>query len=301
MDDKLKKARDAERLAAKLRTIDDAERIAAKLRRVRVADIVERIEVCTVPFHNNNGCVSTLYKLQLKLYPQGLYPRQSELTVEECHETLRTVFIDAMDLAISKHLDLLHKINEIQAVKSNDMESQRSDGVEESENGPTDEDNGVSDGENEDDLGADAEKWKRQEIDEMEYDDDAEKEEGFDMDSESEEDTKSKPESEGHQAKLDEELEESEEGHVLDSSNKGENLKAKQATARLEDEMNEAEDEKAQVTIKLKKNIKWTIHYESTGLNFEVHYALQEQPHILLAQVLLYIQYNLHFAPHIVT
>uniref|UniRef100_A0A0E0HTF2 DNA-directed RNA polymerase subunit n=1 Tax=Oryza nivara TaxID=4536 RepID=A0A0E0HTF2_ORYNI len=285
MDDKLKKARDAERLAAKLRTIDDAERIAAKLRRVRVADIVERIEVCTVPFHNNNGCVSTLYKLQLKLYPQGLYPRQSELTVEECHETLRTVFIDAMDLAISKHLDLLHKINEIQAVKSNDMESQRSDGVEESENGPTDEDNGVSDGENEDDLGADAEKWKRQEIDEMEYDDDAEKEEGFDMDSESEEDTKSKPESEGHQAKLDEELEESEEGHVLDSSNKGENLKAKQATARLEDEMNEAEDEKAQVTIKFKKNIKWTIHYESTGLNFEVHYALQEQPHILLAQI----------------
>ncbi|KAF2927534.1 DNA-directed RNA polymerase I subunit 1 [Oryza sativa Japonica Group] len=285
MDDKLKKARDAERLAAKLRTIDDAERIAAKLRRVRVADIVERIEVCTVPFHNNNGCVSTLYKLQLKLYPQGLYPRQSELTVEECHETLRTVFIDAMDLAISKHLDLLHKINEIQAVKSNDMESQRSDGVEESENGPTDEDNGVSDGENEDDLGADAEKWKRQEIDEMEYDDDAEKEEGFDMDSESEEDTKSKPESEDHQAKLDEELEESEEGHVLDSSNKGENLKAKQATARLEDEMNEAEDEKAQVTIKFKKNIKWTIHYESTGLNFEVHYALQEQPHILLAQI----------------
>uniref|UniRef100_A0A0D3GIM6 DNA-directed RNA polymerase subunit n=1 Tax=Oryza barthii TaxID=65489 RepID=A0A0D3GIM6_9ORYZ len=285
MDDKLKKARDAERLAAKLRTIDDAERIAAKLRRVRVADIVERIEVCTVPFHNNNGCVSTLYKLQLKLYPQGLYPRQSELTVEECHETLRTVFIDAMDLAISKHLDLLHKINEIQAVKSNDMESQRSDGVEESENGPTDEDNGVSDGENEDDLGADAEKWKRQEIDEMEYDDDAEKEEGFDMDSESEEDTKSKPESEDHQAKLDEELEESEEGHVLDSSNKGENSKAKQATARLEDEMNEAEDEKAQVTIKFKKNIKWTIHYESTGLNFEVHYALQEQPHILLAQI----------------
>ncbi|EEE66009.1 hypothetical protein OsJ_21960 [Oryza sativa Japonica Group] len=49
--------------------------------------------------------------------------------------------------------------------------------------------------------------------------------------------------------------------------------------------MNEAEDEKAQVTIKFKKNIKWTIHYESTGLNFEVHYALQEQPHILLAQI----------------
>uniref|UniRef100_A0A0E0LDG9 DNA-directed RNA polymerase subunit n=1 Tax=Oryza punctata TaxID=4537 RepID=A0A0E0LDG9_ORYPU len=285
MDDELKKVRDAERLAAKLRTVHDAERIAAKLRRVRVADIVERIEVCTVPFHNNNGCVSTLYKLQLKLYPQGLYPCQSELTVEECHETLRTVFIDAMDLAISKHLDLLHKINDIQAVRSNDMESQESEGVEESEYGPTDEDNGVSDGENEDDLGADAEKWKRQEIDEMEYDDDAEKEEGFNMDSESEEDTKSKPESEDHQAKLDEESEESEEGHVLDSSNKGENSKAKQATTRLQDELKEAEDEKAQVTIKFKKNIKWTIHYESTGLNFEVHYALQEQPHILLAQI----------------
>nr|ACN85301.1 putative RNA polymerase A(I) large subunit [Oryza coarctata] len=264
---------------------NDAERIAAKLRRVHVADVLERIEVCTVPFHNNNGCVSTLYKLQMKLYPKELYPPQLELTVDECQETLRTVFIDAMDLAISKHLDLLHKINDIQAVKSNDMESQLSDGVEESENGPTDEDNGVSDGENEDDLGADAEKWKQQERDEMEYDDDAEKEEGLDMDSESEEDAKFKPESEDDRAELGKELEETEEGHVLDSSNKGKNSKAKHATARLQDEMNEAEDEKEQMTIKFKKNIKWTIHYESTGLNFEVHYALQEQPHILLAQI----------------
>uniref|UniRef100_A0A0D9WS33 DNA-directed RNA polymerase subunit n=1 Tax=Leersia perrieri TaxID=77586 RepID=A0A0D9WS33_9ORYZ len=272
------------RLKELLMTADDAEQIVAKLRRVRVADVLERIEVCTIPFHNNNGRVSTLYKLQMKLYPKNLYPEKSELTVNECQETLRTVFIDAMDLAISKHLDLLHKINDIQAVKSDNMESQLSDGGKESENGPTDEDNDVSDCENEDDLGADAEKWKQQERDEMEYDDDAEKEEGLDIDSESEEDTKCKPKSEYDRAEFGEELEESEEGHVIDSSTKGKTSKARQETARLQDEMKEAEDEKAQVAIKLKKNIKWTIHYESNGLNFEVHYALQEQPHILLAQ-----------------
>ncbi|KAG8075298.1 hypothetical protein GUJ93_ZPchr0006g45952 [Zizania palustris] len=263
------------------RTRDDAEKMAAKLRRVRVADVVERIEVCTVPFHNNNGRISTHYKLQMKLYPQERYPPQSELTVDECQETLRTVFMDAMDLAISKHLDLLHKINDIHAVKSKDMESQLFDGVDDSESGHTNkEDNGMGDGdgdgddENEDDLGADAEKRKHQEIDEMEYDDD----DDANMDSDSEEDTKD------DRAKLGEVLEESEEGHILeDSSNTGKNLEAKQATT-LQNEMNESDDEKAQ-SVKFKKNIKWTIHYESTGLHFEVHYALQGQPHILLAQI----------------
>ncbi|KAL5201461.1 hypothetical protein ABZP36_035815 [Zizania latifolia] len=214
----------------------------------------------------------------------GCYPPHSELTIDECQETLRTVFINAMDLAISKHVDLLQKINDIHAVKSKDMESQLFDRVEDSESWRTNEENnsmsdGDADGENEDDLGADAEKRKHQEIDEIEYDDD-----DADMDSDSEEDTKD------YRAKLGEVLEESEEGHVLeDSSNMGKNLKAKQATTTLQDEMNESDDEKVQ-TVKFKKNIKWTIHYESTvvkpekkgspmvlqtaGVNFEVFWNL---------------------------
>jgi len=145
---------------------EDAERVAAKFRRVCVAHIVEKIEVCTVPFYNSNGHVSTLYKLQMKLCPQDQYPL-ADLTVDECQTTLRTVFVYAMENAINKHLHLLRKINKIRAVKVEDTEGSLSDG-EESESGHADgEDTGMSDGDdendNEDDLGTDAEKRKRQE------------------------------------------------------------------------------------------------------------------------------------------
>ncbi|GJN38816.1 hypothetical protein PR202_gb27892 [Eleusine coracana subsp. coracana] len=146
-----------EKINARRRSL--AQDVAAKLGRVCVIDIVERIEVCTVPFYNDNGHVSTLYKLKMKLYPKEKYPSQSGLTVEECEKTLR-VFVIAMDHAIEKHLDLLHKINEIRAVKVNDTDGSLSDGVEESESRPADgEGSGMSDAENDnsDDMGADAE------------------------------------------------------------------------------------------------------------------------------------------------
>uniref|UniRef100_A0A0A9CSU0 NRPA1 n=1 Tax=Arundo donax TaxID=35708 RepID=A0A0A9CSU0_ARUDO len=216
---------DAERMTTKLddaelaAKLDDAERVAAKLRRVCVADVVERIEVCRVPFYNNNGHVSTLYKLLMKLYPRERYPPHSDLTVDECQTTLRTVFVDAMEHAIGKHLDLLYKMNQIRAVKVKDTDDSLSDGVNESESRPADgEDTGLSDDENDndDDLGTDAEKRKRQEKDEMEYDDDTESEEG--MDSESEEETKVKPQSKDDPVESCEDPQEAEEGHKISKS-----------------------------------------------------------------------------------
>jgi hypothetical protein len=167
-----------ETINAKRRAL--AQKVSAKLGRVRVVDIVERIDVCTVPFYNNNGHVSTLYKLWLKLYPESKYPAQSGLTGKECKATLETVFVEAMEHAIEKHLDLLHKINEIRAVKANETDDTLLDGVEESENRLADgEGTGMSDDDddNADDTGADAEKRKLQEKDEIEYDDDLEKRE----------------------------------------------------------------------------------------------------------------------------
>nr|CAB3468405.1 unnamed protein product [Digitaria exilis] len=285
------------------RTWEDAVRLAAKLRRVRVADVVEKIEVCTVPFYNSNGHVSTLYKLQMKLYSKKRYPSQSDLTVDECQEALRTVFVDAMENALEKHLDLLHKINEIRAVKVNDAEGSLSDGGEESESRHADrEDTGTSDGDDDenddDDLGADAEKRKRQENDEMEYDDDTENEEG--MDSESEEETKVKHQSEDP-AESGDDLQEADDGYNTSksemtsvdntsySAKKGKSSKDRHKTAKLQEKTqtdSKSEERKHnETTRKRRKKLKRTVQVESNDLDFEIHYAFQGEPHILLAQI----------------
>lgn len=276
---------------------DQAEQLAAKLRRVRVADIVEKIEVCTVPFYNSSGHVSTLYKLQLKLCPQ----EQPHLTLDECQAALRTIFVDAMEHAISKHLDLLHKINKIRAVKVEDTEgSSLSDGGEQSESRHADgEDTGMSDGDdendNDDDLGTDAEKRKRQEKDEMEYDDDTENEEG--MDSESEEETEVKHQSKEDPAESGDDLQEADKEHtgsksVEDTSysaKKGKNSKDEHATAKLqENDRTEGrldELKQDEINQKSRKKLKRTVHVESKDLDFEIHYVFHDEPHILLAQV----------------
>lgn len=284
-----------ERINAKRRA--HAQKVAAKLGRVRVIDIVERIEVCTVPFYNHNGHVTTLYKLKMKLYPKEKYPPQSGLTVDECEETLKTVFVIAMDHAIEKHLDLLHRINEIRAVKVNDTDGYLSDGVEESESRPADgEGTGMSDNDdendNDDDMGADAEKRKLQEKDDIEYEDDADKEEG--MDSELEEDTK--VESEDDAAESGEDSREAEEGHnilksemasvddVSYSDKKERKSKDKHKNAKLKEKSDEQkkEEEEAQ---KIMKKLKRTIEIYVTDSNCEIHYVLQNEPHILLSQV----------------
>ncbi|CAL4947601.1 unnamed protein product [Urochloa decumbens] len=281
------------------KTRADAERVAAKFRKVCVAHIVEKIEVCRVPFYNSNGHVSTLYKLQMKLYPQELYP-QSDLTVDECQETLRTVFVDAMEHAIEKHLDLLHKINEIRAVKVQDAEGSLSDGGDESESNADGEHTGMSDGDdendNDDDLGTDAEKRKRQEKDEMEYDDDTDNEEG--INSESEEETKIKHQSQEDTAVSDDDLQETEEEHktskssttsadnVSYSSKKGANSKDRHTAAKVKIQTERKSDEtQDQITHKRRKKQKRTVHVECKDLDFEIHYAFHDEPHILLAQI----------------
>ncbi|WVZ79416.1 hypothetical protein U9M48_026996 [Paspalum notatum var. saurae] len=282
-------------------TREKADLLAAKFRRVRVVDIVEKIEVCTVPFYNSNGHVSTLYKLQMTLYPQDLYPPNSDLTVDECQATMRTVFVDAMEHAIEKHLSLLHKINEIRAAKVKDTDASLSDGGEESESRHADgEDIGMSDGDDEnddDDLGADAEKRKRQEKDEMEYDDDdTENEE--EMGCESDEETEVKRQREGDPAESGDDSQEADEelktskaemtagDNVSYSAKKVKNLKDKhKVQEKNQSEGRSYEQKQDQITQKRRKKLQKTVHVESNGLSFEIHYALHDEPHILLAQI----------------
>ncbi|GJM97984.1 hypothetical protein PR202_ga14955 [Eleusine coracana subsp. coracana] len=271
-----------EKINARRRSL--AQDVAAKLGRVCVIDIVERIEVCTVPFYNDNGHVSTLYKLKMKLYPKEKYPSQSGLTVKECEKTLR-VFVIAMDHAIEKHLDLLHKINEIRAVKVNDTDGSLSDGVEESESRPADgEGSGMSDAENDnsDDMGADAEKRKLQEKDDIEYEDDADREEG--MDSESEEDTEAKLESDDEAAESGERSDEAEDGHNILKSEVASVAKNKHDGAKLQEEESDEQKQKKE-DLKLLKKLKRTVEFDVKSSMCEINYALHDEPHILLAQI----------------
>jgi DNA-directed RNA polymerase I subunit RPA1 len=256
-----------------------------------LADIVEGMEVCTIPFHNSNGHISSLYKLQLKLFSPECYPPESELTVDECQTALRTVFVDAMEYAIEKHVNFLHKVSGIQETRVKDTETSPSDGPEESESRPIDgEESGASDGDdgNDDDLGADAEKRKRQENDEMEYDDDIGEEDG--MNSDPEEETKYELDNEDGPAESGEESEENDEGHLSDSSNKTAKLEGRLAAGKLKKGKKETvenleEQKHEQITQKRSKKLKLTVHVESTDLKFEVHYILHKEPHILLSQV----------------
>uniref|UniRef100_A0ACD6A893 Uncharacterized protein n=1 Tax=Avena sativa TaxID=4498 RepID=A0ACD6A893_AVESA len=267
-------------------TKDDAERLAAKLRGVRLADIVEGIEVCTVPFRNSNGHFSSLYKLQLKLFSPEDYPPQLELTVDECQTALRTVFVDAMEFAIEKQLTLLHKVSGIQETRVNDTEGSLPEGPEEPESRPIDEEEaGAGDNENLDDLGNDGRKEERQENDELEYDDD----DG--MDSDPEEETKYKLDNEDDPAESGGESEVNDEGHVSDSGNKSGKLESSPASGKLKNKMNDVgnseEQKQAQTTQKRSKKLKRAVHVDSTDLKFEVHYVLHKEPHILLSQIAL--------------
>ncbi|KAK1642603.1 hypothetical protein QYE76_060408 [Lolium multiflorum] len=257
-------------------TKGDAERLAAKLRGVRLADIVAGTEVCTVHFHNSNGHVSNLYKLQLKLHSPEDYPDQSELTAEECQTALRTVFVDAMEYAIEKHLNLLHKVSGIQETRVQDTDSSLPEGPEEPESRPIDREELVAsdgDDENEDDMGADAEKRKQQQNDELEYDDTGNADV---MDSDPEEETKYKPDNEDDPAESGGESEVEDEGHL---EQEGKLKKEKSETVE------NLEQKQAQTTQKRSKKVKRAVHVESTDLKFEVHYLLHKEPTILLAQI----------------
>ncbi|KAL0915444.1 hypothetical protein M5K25_015862 [Dendrobium thyrsiflorum] len=104
------------------RSREDAEFIAAKLRRICLADVIESIEVSTVPFSTNGKQVYTLYKLILKLYSPVFYPPHSGITLEACMRTLETIFIKEMEEDITKHLLLSSKIKSIRTTSVQKVE-----------------------------------------------------------------------------------------------------------------------------------------------------------------------------------
>ncbi|CAA6667519.1 unnamed protein product [Spirodela intermedia] len=96
-------------------TRDAADQLAARLRRITVADVLESMEVCVVPFCVMEKKVGTVYKLSGKLYSPDKYPPHSGITLERCETAVKYDFVDALELAIKKHLETVSKISSIQS------------------------------------------------------------------------------------------------------------------------------------------------------------------------------------------
>ncbi|PIA59633.1 hypothetical protein AQUCO_00400492v1 [Aquilegia coerulea] len=158
------------------KTKEDAERLAGTLRKVSVADIVESMEVSVVPFSDQNHKVSTIYKLKMKLYPHELFPKNSSIKkLEDCEKTLRVVFVRELERAIETHVKMLVNnagINGILQKAESDSPEETAEDDSGHKSKQKDEENDVSDDEDEaDDLGSDALKRRRQQTDEIEYED----------------------------------------------------------------------------------------------------------------------------------
>lgn len=297
------------------RTREDAELIASKLGRICLADIIERIEVSTVPFYTVKNKVFTIYKVTLKLYSPELYPPHSGITLEACMDVLQTVFLRAMEDDINKHLTSLCKIRDIN-IRSAKKYDELSEGYldesgsllagENADDGDVDKDvvrdaggeddaNSDGDGDDYDDLGADAEKRKRQANDEMEYDDDIESEnDGAQSGSEGEVDDEMGAQDHSTRVKegaMEKEASQSpsnsdDEDYDLENEkgSKGPSSKSKS----LQDSMK-----------KLKPDVNGNAFFNSNGkkrkrivlmkpkgLEVEVHFKFnQDEPHVLLAEV----------------
>ncbi|KAL8172139.1 hypothetical protein V2J09_023943 [Rumex salicifolius] len=171
---------------------DDAERLAATMRKVCVADLVENIEVCVVPLTVEKSDVYTLCKLRMKLYRPESYPPHTDISLEDCKETLENLFMRELEDAIERHMQLIFKINDIVHFTSDSSTGASDDAGDDNDNGGSksqrndagsDDDDDANE-EGADDLGLDVKKNKRQATDEMDYEDssDNEVQEGMPID-----------------------------------------------------------------------------------------------------------------------
>ncbi|XP_022640325.1 DNA-directed RNA polymerase I subunit 1 isoform X3 [Vigna radiata var. radiata] len=170
------------------KSMEDAICLADKLKKITVADIIKSMKVSVVQVTVHAGQICSIYKLVMKLYKPKQYPKYTDITLEDWEDTLRVSFVRELEDAIESHMALLSKISGIKKFKtdpqSNYSHSSKNDHSNESESetkgknkdDDDDEDGVVEDTEGYEDLGSDAQKRKRQGIDEVDYEDGPEEE-----------------------------------------------------------------------------------------------------------------------------
>lgn len=290
------------------RTRDDAECLAAKLKRITVADIVESVEVSVVPFSVHKQQVCTIYKLKMKLYPPKLYPRYSDITLQDCETTLKVSFVRRMEDLIRIHLIKLSKMMDIKIVGEQDESTKETDEDEpESRSQQAEDEDGDRGADDDDalaeDLGVDSQKRQRQISDEIEYEDGLENE----MDNEGgpeneapvvEDDEQSgRDQSVGFESEVDQ-VETDDDGKL---ENESEIMEGGSQIFDAEDETPQSSSKinsKSKSRDELKAGAETPPHFRAKktdkailvafkGLDFEVHFSFKQEPHILLDQIAL--------------
>ncbi|XP_068641705.1 DNA-directed RNA polymerase I subunit 1 [Aristolochia californica] len=284
----------------KERTRDVAERLAAELMQVTVADIVETIEVVTVPFSVYGEQVATIYKLRVKLYPPKLYPPYSNITLEDIQSALSN-YIEQLETSIQGHLVTLEKIHGITDVSGNMASTSTSTADEdEPENMSKPGDDGDANGDDnedgdENDNGVDAQKRKRQATDEIDYEDDIENEISTFKNEKREGDL-----SVGFESEVDQ-VEAGDEDYTLGGTTEAgggdqvfdvedeapkDSLELERTPETRPSEKGKKYNETNKATAKRKKkDTARVIFMDIQDLDFEVHFCLKGEPHILLAEI----------------
>lgn len=266
---------------------DDAERLAAKLKKVTVADITESMEVSIVPFTVQDHQTCSIYKLKMKLYEPALYPPHTGISLEDCEETLEAVFVRELEDAIQNHLLLLSKISGIKNFlpDSRSMASKETDedaSGDGSAGGNGDEDDDGEDDGGAEDIGLDAQKRKQQASDEMDY---------GDSEGEPDEGEASAGLTEEIDLVEDEvEISNNEEVGISDPKDEDSKVPSKSKSSKNKKAKTEAKRKKRFRAIK--KDFDRAILVKAKGTYFEVHFRFTNEPHILLAQVLVLLEFT---------
>uniref|UniRef100_A0A1J3HYB5 DNA-directed RNA polymerase subunit n=1 Tax=Noccaea caerulescens TaxID=107243 RepID=A0A1J3HYB5_NOCCA len=249
------------------KTKDDAKGITDKLRKITVADIMESVEVSVIPYAIHGGEICSIHKLKINLYKPDHYPKHTDITEEDWQETMAAVFLRKLEDAIEIHMRMLIRMRGIQDEKEdtrpksgNDVDNEDSVSGKQTEDNDDDEDEGTE----VDDLGSDAQKQKKQAIDERDYEENSSDDEKNEPSSTSGvEDPEMDNEDDNAEVSKEETMEPQEEAKNVKEGSK----RKRQKFVRNVDK---------------DRNIDWKVK----GKTFEVHFKFgEDDPHILLAQI----------------
>lgn len=259
------------------------------------------MKVTVKPFSLQDHQICRIYKLELKLYKPEHYPKYADSLSEDWEETLRIFFVRELEDAIENHISLLNKIRGIKNFKA-DPVSKASDDMDKdiSGNESQREEEGDDDGEHDEgteDFGLDARKRKLQATDEMDYEDDSEEEvsernqsAGSDVENDEGENDEidnlgakeETPDSEHCEAENEAEF-----GKVAEEERPESEYEAGNLSELSQKETKSTGEKKRNEKELMKKKNDRAIYVEAEGFHFEVHFRFTNEPHILLAQVLL--------------
>ncbi|XP_024012805.1 DNA-directed RNA polymerase I subunit 1 [Eutrema salsugineum] len=261
------------------KTTDDAKKITDKLRKIAVADIIKSMEVSVIPYAVHEGEVCSIHKLKIKLYKPEHYPKHTDITDEDWKETMTVMFLRKLEDAIEIHVKMLVRIRGIKSEKDTRPTSGNETDNDDSVSGKhteDDDDDDEGEGTEVDDLGADAQKQKKQAVDVVDYEENSEDEKDEPSSISGVEDPETDNEDENAEVSREETPEPQEDADV----SKEETLEPQKEVKNVE----EGSRKKRRKFVPGKNDRH--IFAKFKGKTFEVHFKfLSEEPHILLSQI----------------